>query len=424
MQSARTVGELPSSCLSHSDPAWRIPTGRVGLRRVKNTLEHYLYNPSADCRNHKLLLHARYRHAKAQVLELQAQGKRHISLDTECVVYVIYHRKHSHRRYVGLTYRSAWERFKSHLADARAHMRRPKEAHNLYDMSHQLYRIMGRFGVGDLGLMVLEVCGRPSDYSDYKDFAKRNADLERWWINTLDATAPNGYNIRNTSWLKRNHNRREAVARRVRVKAAKGAALAPHDSSSVAPAPPQSPPAIPLPHPSFGVTPAHQETVQQAPLPAPAGGIRRASYARTAYYILQSQRPGDRGLPLRERLHAASLDQSMGAHMHRLRRSTLTTALQLVREFGVGKLNATRPKHAVFTWTLDDARFVAEFITSYVQHQVRQQAHGQAQHQPGTLHRPRIFVARFGTPALDKARIQSVFHRPDVVSCLSEAEWA
>lgn len=261
LRPAEVVPPVQSCChvgtfFSHLHDIPQLPSGKVALRPVKRHLESYAYNPTAACDMRSRLFHAQYRHARSQVpLDLgeHTYTHRHISLDTRCVVYAIYHRKYSDRIYVGLTYGSAWQRLKDHFSAARTFLRRPGEAHSMYNMSHQLYRIWGKYGLKDFAIMPLQVCGKPSDYRNSKEFAHKCAHIEAFWIDTLKTIQPRGYNVRNISPVHRRRNRATAATQRshrtaVAAEAAhstSGETLPDADPAEGVPPPPPFPPLFP-----------------------------------------------------------------------------------------------------------------------------------------------------------------------------------
>lgn len=142
--------------------------------------------------------------------------------------------------------------------------RQESQAHSMYNTSHQLHHVWSRYCLHDTLLMLLEVCGKPHDYTDCKDFAHRNKHIELQWTERLDAFVPNCYNVWGKTWFHQNANTFNKAKRKVKVKVGKSHRVAQQAAASretspalhcVAsdgshpPPPPPMPQAPPLPYP-------------------------------------------------------------------------------------------------------------------------------------------------------------------------------
>ena len=157
-----------------------------------------------------------------------------IRLDKKCVIYVIYNRSGDNRMYVGLTHLSAWGRFRTHLSAAAAYHRRPPGGRNIFQKAHLLYRIWGSHGIKNWAVFPMEVVDNPGSCSS-KVFARRHAEREAFWINTLKVLQLRGLNVRNDKPARRALNAYRHRAQRLHRKST--SAGAPNGQYAAAAAP-------------------------------------------------------------------------------------------------------------------------------------------------------------------------------------------
>ena len=162
-------------------------------------VRHRTQQSKWDCRDTEQLSKSQRKflkrnHATTRIVRALAKcrGKK-IKWTTHHVIYAWYHASPDGPNliYVGKTKRALTDRLDEHLL-AGANMSRGTAMDSTAAADHDSYRLykwMGRYGVGDLVMMPLEVV-RCSD-DDWEAVSKVR---ERWWINELRSLAPHGAN--------------------------------------------------------------------------------------------------------------------------------------------------------------------------------------------------------------------------------------
>ena len=182
-----------------------IPMGHHALKKTKLRLESYDRNPTARCPMRDRLRRLQHKHAKRCIpVDRLARTRTHrrISLDTKSAVYAIHSRTRGDRIYIGITYGSAWYRFKEHLKAARRYLNIPPEARDRGNSAHALYRVWGKYGIQDSPLKPLLVLGKPTDFAGQEEFHAQMDYYEDYFIDVAKSLAPRDYNVHNTNEAK------------------------------------------------------------------------------------------------------------------------------------------------------------------------------------------------------------------------------
>ena len=210
-----------------------------------------------------------------------------INLKQRCVIYCIYdHSGQTDHMYIGVTHGSARTRYHELIAAARQWARRPAAARNVFHKGHRLYHTWARRGLKDFAIFPLEILMADHTLCGSKQFGRRCAEREAFWIDILKTLTPRGYNVRNDRPTHRQANMLNNARRRQRKAAAalaSSTATGSSEASSVQPPTPHTAPAPgvgPAAHPIPPLS-SHDTTAVMS------GGLRNSSYARTAHALLQ-----------------------------------------------------------------------------------------------------------------------------------------
>ena len=267
VQSLHPVRDVASSAMLPSAPC-HLPFGPIELRKARDRLVSFHKDPIVNrprkrprrgfkarrCM-HTGLMRMQHKHSSTPDC---------IHLKQRCVIYCIYdHSGKTDHMYVGITHQSSMTRYHEHIAAARAWARRPAAARNAFKQGHQLYHTWAKRGLTDFAIFPLEILMTDHSACSSKEFARRFADREAFWINTLKTLSPRGYNVRNDRPTHRQANMLNNEVRRGR----KAAARTLMTSTSNAPAPQAGLPQPPhlLQAPCLLLRCHHLHTAQQLP---------------------------------------------------------------------------------------------------------------------------------------------------------------
>ena len=277
-----------------------------------------------------------------------------IRLDKRCVIYVIYNRKHEKRMYVGLTHLSAWGRFRAHLKAADAYHRHSPGGRNFYQKAHLLYRIWSERGVKNWAVFPMEVLENDPSSCSSKVFARRHAEREAFWINTLKVLHPRGFNVRSGRSARRSLNAFRHRAQRLRRRTT-----------------PSTLPNVPT-HPTASTTPPLTTRGSNAT----PGDLKNSSYARTAHTLLAAiHRVGTADIPL-----ILPRDHHIVTYLSGMRHKTVVLMLRVMRDYTLEQLNSLRSTSvdqdgtrapAGPPWFADATQLIIRVIEAYLDCTVR-----------------------------------------------------
>ncbi len=342
-----------------------MPSSQHELKKTKVRLEGLHQTPTARCHMRSRLRRLQYKHAQRCIpVNRFASTNTHqkISLNTRCVIYAIYSRTRGDCIHIGITYHSAWQRFKEHLKAARKYLNVPPQARDHGKATHALYRVWGKYGIKDSALMPLLVLGRPSNFADKDDFHARMDHHEAYFIDVAKTLSPRGYNVRTTNQAKRECNR--ATARRKRGNRAVQNQSSPDPSSSSDSDPDDAPPPPPL-------SPQGQLLAGQAAAPAlgaaqrgqpsPVSALPCSSYARRASVHLKELRLLQNAFTWNAATNNPSTslvgENPVLAYLKVCHMRALTKMSGVLSGFSVTDLDRCRPAGATCSWTFDDVQF-------------------------------------------------------------------
>ena len=261
VQSFRPVVD-PQHSLHGIRAAAALPFGTKENKQFVSRLvgyhEHHRGQPN---RRWLSLMHLRRRHLGQHApIRLTARG----------VVYIIYSRDPKEdRMYTGLTHGTCIKRIKQHKNAARAHMRRPARRRGIHKRAHLLYRKWGESGLRNWAIFPIEKL--PDEHISPREFARRYAARENFWIDTAKTLDERGFNVRGD-------NPTHRVANRLKHQELRQQRQQQQPSMSATPAS--------SPHP------AEQHGTNAMP-----GAFRNSSYARTAHALLRQLPAGTTSVP-------------------------------------------------------------------------------------------------------------------------------
>lgn len=322
-----------------------------------------------------------------------------IRLDKRCVIYVIYNRKHDKRMYVGLTHLSAWGRFRAHLKAANAYYRRPPGGRNFYQKAHLLYRIWSERGVKDWAVFPMEVLENDPSSCSSKVFARRHAEREAFWINTLKVLHPRVFNVRNGRPARHSLNAFRHKAQRLRRRTTPS-------TLPDAPTRPTASTTSPLTTRGSNATP---------------GDLKNSLYARTAYtFLAEIYRVGAADVP-----PILPPDHYIVIYLSNMRHRTVVLMLRVMRDFTLEQLNSLRPTctsvdqdgtraPAGPPWSADATQLIIRVIEAYLDCTVR---HSTAN---APLSHRRLLIVQFSHPGLDEVGLGRLLNESEIVSAIPD----